>query len=81
MNLWEELLARIETKVNRHSYHTWFRPISFVSEDRSSLTIRVPDPSFEEWLPKHYGAVIGEALKEVNRPNLALQFVTDSSDR
>ncbi len=26
MNLWDEILARIETKVNRHSFYTWFRP-------------------------------------------------------
>ena len=36
MNLWDEILARIETKVNRHSFYTWFRPTTFVSEDRSS---------------------------------------------
>ena len=31
MNLWDEILARIETKVNRHSFYTWFRPTTFVS--------------------------------------------------
>ena len=36
MNLWDEILARIETKVNRHSFYTWFRPTTFVSR-RPSL--------------------------------------------
>jgi hypothetical protein len=39
MNLWDEILARIETKVNRHSFYTWFRPTTFVSEDRISVTV------------------------------------------
>ena len=34
MNLWDEILARIETKVNRHSFYTWFKPTTFVAEDR-----------------------------------------------
>ena len=38
MNLWDEILARIETKVNRHSFYTWFKPTTFVAEDRTSIT-------------------------------------------
>src|SRR6201995_1975525 len=38
MNLWDEILARIESKVNRHSFYTWFRPTPFVADDRSALT-------------------------------------------
>src|SRR5262245_15707161 len=48
MNLWDQILARIETKMNRHTFYTWFRPTSFVAEDRSSITVRVPDSSFQE---------------------------------
>src|SRR6266850_1803473 len=32
MNLWDDILARIEAKVNRHSFYTWFRPTSSVAE-------------------------------------------------
>ena len=39
MNLWDEILARIETKVNRHSFYTWFRPTTFVGADRVSVTV------------------------------------------
>src|SRR3982751_4746265 len=33
MNVWEQILARIETKLNRHAFYTWFRPTSFIAED------------------------------------------------
>jgi chromosomal replication initiator protein len=78
MNLWDQILARIETKMNRHAFYTWFRPTSFVTEDRSSVTVRVPDSSFQDWLTKHYGVVIGEAMAELKRPNLTVNFVTES---
>ena len=31
-NVWDEVLGRIETKVNRHSFYTWFKPTSFMAE-------------------------------------------------
>ncbi|HEY7284930.1 MAG TPA: chromosomal replication initiator protein DnaA [Vicinamibacterales bacterium] len=79
MNLWDQILARVETKVNRHSYYTWFRPTTFLVEDRTSVTVRVPNPLFKDWLTKHYAGVITEALSEVKRPNLIVNFVPDNA--
>ena len=74
MNLWDQILARIETKVNRHSFYTWFKPTSFISEDAASITVRVPNNLFKEWLTKHYSGVIAESLAEVKRPLFVGQF-------
>src|SRR5262245_62528243 len=78
MNLWDQILSRIETKVNRHSFYTWFRPTSFLAEDRTSVTVRVPNGLFKDWLTKHYSGVIAEALSEVKRPNLTVHYVAES---
>src|SRR5213075_3081175 len=77
MNLWDEILARVETKVNRHSFYTWFKPTTFLAADTQSLTIRVPNPLFKDWLMKHYAGVISEAMNEVKHPNLAVHFVAE----
>jgi len=77
MNLWDEILARIETKVNRHSFYTWFRPTTFVGADRVSVTVRVPNALFKDWLTKNYSGVITEATSELKRPNLVINFVAD----
>lgn len=78
MNLWEQLLAHVETKVNRHSFYTWFKPTSYVSEQGSRLTIRVPNPLFKDWLTKHYSSVISEALADIGRTSYVIDFVADS---
>ena len=78
MNLWDEILARIETKVNRHSFYTWFRPTTFVSDERSSITVRVPNALFKDWLTKHYAGVISESTAELRRPDLIIHFVSDT---
>src|SRR5204863_8181932 len=65
MNIWDQILSRVETKVNRHSFYTWFKPTSFISADSVAVTIRVPNGLFKDWLTKHYSGVISEALDEV----------------
>ena len=78
MNLWDEILARVETKVNRHSFYTWFKPTTFVAADSLSVTVRVPNPLFKDWLMKHYAGVIGEAMSELRHPQLAVNFVAEA---
>src|SRR5579862_5679115 len=79
MNLWDEVLARVETKINRHSFYTWFKPTAFVALDSTMLTVRVPNPLFKVWLTKHYAGVIGEAIGELQRNGLSVVFIAESS--
>src|SRR6188508_2481405 len=77
MNTWDQILTRIETKVNRHSFHTWFKPTSFLGDAGGSISVRVPNPLFTNWLTKHYSVVISEALAEVDRPDVSIVYVPD----
>jgi len=76
--IWDEVLGRVENKVNRYSYFTWFRQTSFVSDDGSTITVRVADPTVVEWLSKHYAGVIDEALVELGRRGTALAFLQET---
>ena len=64
-SIWDQILTRIETKVNRHSFYTWFKPTAFVADGGTSITVRVPNSLFKDWLTKHYSVVLSEALVEV----------------
>jgi chromosomal replication initiator protein len=78
-SIWDQVLSRIETKVNRHIFYTWFKPTSFVADEGAALRIRVPNALFRDWLTKHYAAVLDEALGEVDRKGAAVAFVTDDA--
>jgi chromosomal replication initiator protein len=78
-NIWDQVLARIETKVNRHSFYTWFKPTSFVADQDGAIRVRVPNALFRDWLTKHYAAVIEEALADVQRAGSPINFVTDDT--
>jgi chromosomal replication initiator protein len=77
VNPWDEVLAKVETKINRHSFATWFRPTQFLRQDGKSLLVRVPNPQFKEWLAKNYHGVIVEALSEVGRGDLTIAFLCE----
>jgi len=75
-NVWNDILSRVETKVNRHSYYTWFKPTSFIGERGEKLTVRVPNGLFRDWLTKHYAGVINEAVSEIHREGIHIAFLT-----
>src|SRR5688572_28065095 len=76
-SIWDQILSRVETKVNRHSFYTWFKPTAFVADGGNAITVRVPNPLFKDWLTKHYSVVLAEALTEVRRSGASLVFVAD----
>ena len=79
-NVWDHVLAKVEGKINRHSFYTWFKPTSFIADDGQALTIRVPNPLFKDWLTKHYAVVLGEALREAGRPDAVLTFLAGAAE-
>ena len=81
MNLWDDVLSRVEEKVNRHSFATWFRPTSYVLLDEGTLVVQVPSPQFKDWLQKNYLGVVAEALKEVGREGVQVIFECEGEGR
>src|SRR5918993_5047958 len=77
--IWDQVLSRIEGQVGKHSFSTWFKPTSLLTDGGHSLSIRVPNLLFVEWLPKHYSVVLAEALREVGRADAKLVFVPDAA--
>ena len=66
-NIWGDILTRVETKINRHSFYAWFQPTTFVCEADNKMTVKIPNGLFRDWLTKHYAGVISEAATEVQR--------------
>jgi chromosomal replication initiator protein len=78
-SIWDQVLTRVESKVNRHSFYTWFKPTTLVADAGHSITVRVPNSMFKDWLTKHYSLVLNEALSEVRGPGVILQFVAEGT--
>ena len=57
MTIWDQVLARVETKVNRHSFFTWFRRTTFVRDSGERLVIQVTEFVQDGQQPLQPGAV------------------------
>jgi chromosomal replication initiator protein len=77
-NTWERVLGKLQSKVSTHSFSTWFKPTRFLSEDASSISVRVPNSWFAEWLKTNYAGLIQDALRELHRPGLSIDFRPDA---
>ena len=73
-NLWNEILARVENKVTRYIFHTWFEPTRFLAQRGDTVTVFVPDDVFKQWLTRHYAGVIKEAADELGRPEITISL-------
>lgn len=74
-HIWDRVLARVEAKLNRHTFLTWFKPTRFVRDDGHTLFVEVPDGTVRDWLLRHYGSILTEALAEAGRAGAAVAFV------
>jgi chromosomal replication initiator protein len=79
MNLWDEVLAKVEAKVNRHSFATWFRPTTFHALHGSSLLVQVPNPQFKDWLTRNYHGIIAESLHDLGRAEVQVVFECETA--
>jgi chromosomal replication initiator protein len=79
-NIWEQVLGRIETKLNQHTFYSWFKGTSLVRDEEQRIVVRVANPLIKNWLLRNYSAVLGEALSEVGRVGCEVVFVTEPAD-
>lgn len=79
-NIWDEILARLATRVNTHTFYTWFQPTTFVADQGSAIVVRIPDVVFRDWLPRHYSGLLSEACAELGRPNVRIVYTLDATE-
>jgi chromosomal replication initiator protein len=78
MTLWDDVLGQLESKLNRHTFATWFRPTSFLSLEGSSMVVRVPSSQFKDWLTRNYQSIVSEALSDLGRGEVQVVFETET---
>jgi hypothetical protein len=75
---WGQVLARLETLLNRHAFLTWFRDTRLVSATTDRLKVLVTDDSTRDWIRRHYAEQLTEALARAGRAGIELVFVTEA---
>ncbi len=80
--IWHKCLVHIKQKIPAQSYQTWFAPIIPHKYESNTLTIRVPNQFFCEWLEGHYINLLQQVIRQEIGPNGRLSYqITQKSPK
>lgn len=79
MNIWLEVLDRLEQVVDRTEYETWFAPTRFLAQKGDTIDVGVPSQRFIDEVRQRYGAQLRSILDDVSFERLNLHFVADAT--
>ncbi len=77
MNIWKQVLDRLEQNIARTDYVTWFAPTRFLAQRGETVDVSVPSQRFVETIRVRYGTQIRSILDELSNDRLNLQFIAD----
>lgn len=78
--LWENVKTVLGTRVANQTFQTWFQPITQLAEDQETLTLRVPNQFFYDWMKSHYGEIIQGTLAEVSGRSMRVEYTIVMED-
>ena len=71
-------LSLIKTKIGIQSFETWFKPIEPIKYFNDTLTLRVPNKFFYEWIEEHYIKLLDKIIHEVLGEKGRIEYLISS---
>ncbi len=78
VNPWEEIKARLATRIGTRAYEDWIQRTSFDGSDGSALRVAVPDVVTKEWMEKEYAEDVRVSILELKLPVERIIYTTRS---
>jgi len=78
MNLWKQVLDRLEQTIDRTQYETWFAPTRFLAQKGDTIDVSVPSQRFVSEIRQNYAQQIRAILDEMSTDHLNLHLVADT---
>jgi chromosomal replication initiator protein len=68
-DLWERALQDLRGRVSSENFDTWLAPLSLERAEDVTVTLRVPNKFYADWLHTHYRDALLEALRSQGAPD------------
>src|SRR6476620_1690188 len=78
MNLWKQVLERLEQTIDTTQYETWFAPTRFLAQKGDTIDVSVPSQRFVSEIRQNYAQQIRTILDEMSTDHLNLHLVADT---
>ncbi|MGZ7444712.1 chromosomal replication initiator protein DnaA [Paenibacillus sp. TH7-28] len=77
--IWQQILAIINTKLSKPSFDTWFKATKIVSMTDKAIVISAPTTFAVEWLESRYTKLVATTIFEFTDKQLDVSFVIEES--
>jgi len=74
-DIWKNVLDYVRERVSEVEYHTWFSNVQPLGLKNDVLEISVPSGFAGDWIQKHYGQLIQEAMLRLGAPTAGFRLV------
>jgi len=79
MNVWKQVLTRLEQVIDRTEYENWFVPTRFVAQKGDTLDVGVPSQRYVDEIRERYGPQIRSVLNDISPERVQIHFVVDEA--
>src|SRR5262245_29441461 len=74
MSVWESALGAIESKIKRHNFDMWFKPIHCAAIDGDRILLRAPNRYIKEWFEDNYLTTVLEEIRSQTQQDYRIIF-------
>ncbi len=80
IDVWNDILSVVETKLNQHVYDSWFRKISFqsIDPDRKVVLLKTDDVT-KDWVARYYSDLLIETLSLIGYPDHTIEWISNEN--
>jgi chromosomal replication initiator protein len=78
MNLWKQVLDRLEQTIDSTQYETWFVPTRYLAQKGDTIDVSVPSQRFVSEIRQNYAQQIRSILDELSTDHINLHLVADT---
>ena len=71
---WDATINAIRESLPQTQFQNWFKPLTLVRCDDTSIVVGVPSKFHEEWLRNHYASQLSHAIRKTCGTDLQLEF-------
>jgi chromosomal replication initiator protein len=81
-DLWERALQDLRGRVSSENFDTWLAPLALERAEDVTVTLRVPNKFYADWLQTHYVDALRDALRSQGAPDsVRVEFSVSEASR
>jgi chromosomal replication initiator protein len=80
IEVWNDILAFLEHRLNKHIFESWFKPIQFEALDEETFTLQLRAGQVTvDWVSNYYAQILAQTLSEFGLRDYTIEWTIDKT--